>query len=321
MIWPKLAVSLLLLLALMGGFWLYVLHRAATREAALIATYPPTGQFLTVNGLRVHVLIAGAGPDLILIHGASGNARDVTRALAARLTAQYRVIAFDRPGLGWSDALTDDSLAAQALHLSAAATQLGVTDPLVVGQSYGGSVGLAWVLHAPLKPRALVLISSPSLPWPGPLDIWYRMTSTRIGAAILIPLATAFVTESYIDASIAGIFHPATVPPGYADAIDAPMTLRRSALRANIGQVNALRAQIVAMEPHYAQPALPIELIHGTADTIVPLHIHSAPFAAAHRNANLTVIEGAGHMPHYSHPDLVIAAIARAALRSPPQSP
>lgn len=321
MIWPKLAVSLLVLLALLGGFWAYVLHRAAAREAALIAAHPPAGQFLTVNGLRVHVLIAGTGPDLILIHGASGNARDVTLALADRLTDDYRVIAFDRPGLGWSDPLPDDSLAAQALHLSAAAEQLGVRNPLVVGQSYGGSVALAWALHSPMKPRALVLISSPSLPWPGPLDIWYRLTNTRLGAAVLIPLATAFVSDDYINASIQGIFRPAAVPQGYAQAIDAPMTLRRSALRANIAQVNALRAQLVDMEPLYAQLTLPIEIIHGTADTIVPLHIHSAPFAATHPNAHLTVIDGAGHMPHYSHPEAVIAAISRAALRSASQSP
>ncbi len=321
MIWPKLGVSLVVLAALLAGFSAYVLHRAAAREAALIAAHPALGQMIPVNGLRVHALIAGSGPDLILIHGASGNARDVTLALAARLTQHYRVIAFDRPGLGWSDPLPDDSLTAQALHLSAAAAQLGVTDPLLVGQSYGGSVALAWALHAPLKPRALVLISSPSLPWPGPLDIWYRLTSTRIGAAVLIPLATAFVSDDYINASIEGVFRPAPVPPGYAKAIDAPMTLRRSALYANVAQVNALRAQLVEMQPLYDQLTLPVEIVHGSADTIVPLTIHSGPFAAAHANAHLTVIEGAGHMPHYSHPEVVIKAIARAALRSPRQSP
>ncbi len=321
MIWPKLAVSLLLIAALLGGFAVYVLKRAASREAALIAAHPPSGQILMVNGLRVHVLIAGAGPDLILIHGASGNARDVTLALADRLTKDHRVIAFDRPGLGHSDPLPNDALADQARHLSAAALQLGVSNPLLVGQSYGGSVALAWALHGDMKPRALVLISAPSLPWPGPLDIWYRLNNTKLGAAVLIPLATAFVSDAYINASIAGIFHPAPVPPGYAKAIDAPMTLRRSALGANLAQVNALRAQLVDMEPLYARLALPIEIVHGSADTIVPLHIHSRPFSALHPNAHLTVIDGAGQMPHYSHPDIVIAAIARAALRSPPQSP
>ena len=314
----KLGVSLVLIAALTAAFAVFVHYRAAAREAALIAAHPPRGQFIAVNGLRVHYIMAGSGPDLILIHGASGNALDLTGPLMDQLSPHYRVIAFDRPGLGWSDPIEDDSLTGQALHLAAAADQLGVKEPILVGQSYGGSVTLAWALYAPVKPRALVLISAPSLPWPGSLDIWYRLTSTRIGAAILVPNATTFVPESYIDASITGVFAPSPVPPGYGDAIDVDLTLRRSTLRANAGQVNALRPQIVAMEPDYPALTLPIEMLHGTADTIVPLKIHSAPFAARMPNAHLTVIDGAGHMPHYSHTSLVIDAIARAALRSAP---
>ena len=49
-----------------------------------------------MNGLRVHVQVAGTGPDLVLIHGASGNLRDVSFDLMDRLTPQYRVLAFDR---------------------------------------------------------------------------------------------------------------------------------------------------------------------------------------------------------------------------------
>ncbi len=321
MISRKLGISLVIVAALIAAFAAWVNVSAASREAALTAAHPPRGQFITVNGVRVHYLMAGSGPDLILIHGASGNALDLAGPLMADLARQYRVIAFDRPGLGWSDPIDADSLTGQALHLSAAATQLGVTNPIVVGQSYGGSVSLAFALQAPLKPRAMVLISAPSLPWPGALDIWYRLTSSRLGSALIIPVATAFVPESYVDGSITGVFAPSAVPPGYGDAIDVDLTLRRSTLRANAGQVNALRDQIVAQEPFYPLLTLPIEMLHGTEDTIVPLAIHSAPFAARLTNAHLTVIDGAGHMPHYSHTDLVLQAIARAALRSAPQSP
>ena len=318
MILRKLGVSLGLVAALIAAFSLYVNARAGSREAALMAAHPARGQFITVNGAQVHYIMAGSGPDLILIHGASGNALDLTGPLMEQLSQHYRVIAFDRPGLGWSGPIADDSLTGQALQLSAAAETLGVTNPIVVGQSYGGSVTLAWALYAPLKPRALVLISAPSLPWAGPLDIGYRLTASGAGSALIIPLATAFVPESYIDTSITGVFAPSPVPRGYGDAIDVDLMLRRSTLRANAGQVNALRAQIVAMEPDYPTLTLPIEMLHGTADTIVPLKIHSAPFAARLPNAHLVVIDGAGHMPHYSHTGLVFDAIARAALRSAP---
>ncbi|MDB5665987.1 alpha/beta hydrolase [Cypionkella sp.] len=325
MIWKKLAAKLLITATILGGISAVTLWRAQAREDAIALKYPAEGQFLTVNTARVHVYVAGQGPDLILIHGASGNARDMTLALAADLTKSYRVIAFDRPGLGWSDEIADQTLRGQALHLSAAAAQLNVQNPIIVGQSYGGSVALAWALFAPIKPRALVLIAAPSLPWPGSLDLVYQVSASVFGAALVPPVATAYVPESFVTSSIAAIFSPDPVPPGYADTIAAPLILRRAALRANFAQVNSLRAEIVAQQPLYPQLTLPIELIHGTEDAIVPLHIHSEPLSALLPDANLTVVAGTGHMLHHSHRAEVLAVIARAAersgLRAAPQSP
>jgi pimeloyl-ACP methyl ester carboxylesterase len=287
--------------------------RASARETAAEAAYPATGQFVTVGGRRLHYEVAGSGPDLVLIHGASGSLRDVTFSLRDRLTDRFRVIVVDRPGLGHSDALDDISLLAQARHIKAAVAQLGVTEPIVLGQSYGGAVALAWALEG--GPRALVLVGAPSMPWPGTLDIWYRVTSTRIGRAVAVPLASAFVPDSYVRSATAAVFAPDPVPPGYDDWLGAALTLRRETLATNTAQVNALRAELVTMEPRYADLAIPVELVHGTADTIVPLDIHSQPVSRILPEATLTVIDGAGHMPHHGHAEVVIAAIDRAALR------
>lgn len=315
MILPKLAVSLSLVACLLAGFAVYTLHRANTKEAAIEARFPPKGHFVTIDGVRVHYLEAGSGPDtIILIHGASGNALDVANPLMEPLAKTHRVIAFDRPGLGWSDPIPDgDSLKAQADHLSKAAAALSVQNPVLVGQSYGGSVALAWALYAPMKPRALVLISAPSLPWPGKLDIWYRITRTPLGRAIMLPLVTAYLPRSYLDDTIRGIFAPNPVPANYTTSIAAPLTLRRATLAANVGQVNRLYAEVTAMQPLYPGLTLPITLLHGTSDTVVPAHIHSIPLAKLLPNATLTLFDDTGHMPHYSHIPEVLAAIARTA--------
>ena len=316
MISRKLVISLAVLGALLVALALYTDARAARREAAAEAAAPPLGQLLMVNGTRVHALVKGAGPDLILIHGASGNLRDFL-PLIDKLSPQYRVIAFDRPGLGWSDPIPDGStLKAQALQLAAAASQLGVKNPIVLGQSYGGSVALAWALYAPLKPAALVLVSSPSLPWPGKLDWWYQLTASWIGQTFVIPLAAAFVPDAYVNRTITDIFAPDPAPPDYLTYIGAGLTLRRQTLRINAEQVNSLRPQIVDMSRLYPQLTLPVELVHGDADTIVPLTIHSLPLSKPLPNATLTVAKGAGHMVHHAQPDLVLAAIDRAALRA-----
>lgn len=307
---PRLAASLLIAVLGFAG----VTHwRASAREAAAVAAFPPSGQFVTVDGTRLHYEIAGTGPDLVMIHGASGSLRDLTYALRDLLTDRYRVIVVDRPGLGHSDPLDDTSLAAQARIIKAGVAQLGVTDPVVLGQSYGGAVALAWALEG--GPRALVLVGSPSMPWPGDLDLWYRVTSNPVGRALAVPVASAFVPESYVRSATRAVFAPDPVPPGYEAHLGSALTLRRATLATNTVQVNALRAELVTMEPRYPTLTLPVELIHGTADTIVPLHIHSDPLSQRLPDATLTVIDGAGHMPHHAHAEQVIAAIDRAALR------
>lgn len=285
---------------------------AARRERAIEAAFPPLGQITRVNGHRVHSLTLGQGPEALILHGASGNLRDLL-PLMQRLAPHFRITAFDRPGMGWSDPIPDGTLlAAQARHLAQAAQALGIARPLLIGQSYGGSVALAWALESLLAPRALTLISSPSLPWPGKLDPWYRLTALPLGRALAIPLAAAFVPEAYVAATTRAIFAPDPVPEAYAATIGAALALRRRSLQTNTAQVNALRAQLVAQSAHYPGLALPIEMIHGDADTIVPLTVHSGPLSAILPTANLTILPGAGHMPHHAAPEAVLAAIHRA---------
>lgn len=303
--------------ALLGLGLIAATHwRMAAREQAALAAHPPTGQFVTVEGLQVHLQVAGSGPDLVLIHGANGNLREFTFALMDRLSDRYRVIAVDRPGLGYSDPLpdADATVAGQARVLRAAVAQIGVENPLVLGQSYGGTVALAWALQD--MPAGLILVSAPSLPWPGELDPWYRMTASAIGRATLVPLASAFVAQSYVRRAIDGVFAPQTVPEGYADHLGIDLTLRRQSMAVNALQINALRPEVEAMQQDYPRLTLPVELVHGDADTIVPLSIHSQPLMALIPNGALTVLKNAGHMPHHTHPEDVIAAIDRAALRA-----
>jgi len=290
--------------------------RISAREARALTDTPPVGEFVMVEGQRVHLLQQGSGPDLVLIHGASGNLRDFTFGLSDRLSRNYHVIAVDRPGLGHSDPMQngDTSVAGQARILRGAVAQMGVTNPIVLGQSYGGAVALAWALQE--KPAALVLVSAVSMPWPGELDPWYRLTASPFGRAVLVPLASAFVPETYVRRAVEGVFAPDTPPPDYARHLGIGLSLRRSSLAANVMQINNLRAEVVSMVPRYSSLDMPIELLHGDADTIVPLSVHAERLLPLLPDASLTVLPGAGHMPHHTHPDAVIAAINRAAARA-----
>ena len=301
------------LLAIVALFSLATVLRALWRGRRACAAFPPTGQFITVNGRRVHYQQAGAGPDLVLLHGASGSIREFDFGLMAALAQRFRVTAIDRPGLGYSEALAKDGLPDQARHLSGVCDQLGITAPLVVGQSFGGSVALAWALQG--GPRALVLIGAPALPWPGDLDIWYRLNRGPLRGVMPL-LAAAWIWPGYIANSLTGIFTPNPVPPGYAAQIGTALTIRYNTLAANVRQVNGLRAGLVAQEPQYPRLTLPIEMIHGEDDRVVPIHIHSRPMAARLPSAVLTALPATGHMPHHSHLAQVLAAIDRAHSRA-----
>jgi pimeloyl-ACP methyl ester carboxylesterase len=313
-----LATSLLLASLALAGCAGIVGNRAGAREAAAEAAYPPTGRLIEVQGRTVHAHVEGTGPDLVLIHGASGNTRDFTFALVDRLKSDYRVIAFDRPGLGWSDDLGAVGISplVQADVLRAAAETLGVRRPVVLGHSYGGAVALAWALRAPQDTGALVIVSGATMPWPGGLGPWYAITSSQVGGATVVPLVTAFAPLSRAEETIAAIFTPDPVPKGYAAYVGAGLTLRRDTLRANARQVSGLKPHIQLMEPQYHRLEMPVEILHGSADTIVPAAIHAEPLARRLADAELTILPGVGHMPHHSAPEAVLSAIDRAAARA-----
>ena len=307
-------------LALAGGA-LTLASRIAAREAGAEAAFPAQGHLIPVGEGLIHAETQGAGRDVVLIHGASGNTRDFTFAFSGHLAAAgFRVTAFDRPGLGWSSDLGSAGISpmAQAQAIATAARELGILRPIVLGQSYGGAVTLAWALTAAdiLPPSALVLVAAAAMPWQGGLGFRYDMLSSRLGLATALPLATAFASEALITREIEAIFAPEPVPEGYTGYIGAELTLRRAAMRANLLQVAGLKPHLQALSAGYADLQLPVELIHGSADLIVPPAIHAEPLVKLLPNAALEMIEGAGHMPHHTQATKVIAAVLRAAARS-----
>jgi pimeloyl-ACP methyl ester carboxylesterase len=311
----KLLLWVLLALAAFTGVTIW---KAARHERQAEATWPPEGDVLTIDGHRVHYVVMGEGPDLVLVHGASGNTRDFTHALAGRLAMRYRVIVMDRPGLGYTDRIDPQgaSLAAQAGLLSDAATRLGADRPIVFGHSYGGAVALAWALSRPDNVSALVLSAAASNPWDTGLGTYYTILSHPLGQWFLIPLLTAWVPDRVVDEQIDAVFAPQVAPPGYHAHIGAGLTLRRVSMRANALHRRNLLREITAQAPRYGEIDVPVEILHGDADLTVPLHVHSEPLSRQVPGASLSVLPGVGHMLHHADPDAVEAAIDRAASRA-----
>jgi len=316
---------------LLGVTAIATLYTAHIRAGFAETEYPAIGNFVEVTGGRVHYVQEGEGPDLILLHGAGGNLRDFTFSLMGQLSDRYRVTAFDRPGQGYTDqvpgvptgpfATEGDSPVAQAEMLREAAAALDIEAPIVVGHSFGGIVAMAWAttgLDTPRKTDASAIVSFAGvlMPWPGDLGSYYTINGSALGGAIAVPLISAFVPASRVESAIANTFSPQDPVPGYVEYIGGALALRSDNFRANVRQVNTLRPHVVEMEKLYPQLTLPIEIIHGTADTTVPINVHPEQLIKIVPSANLTPLDGIGHQPHQVDEPAAIAAIDRAAERA-----
>lgn len=289
----------------------------ATQPLKSDQTQPAT-RILTVDGKAVQADIRGDGPAIILLHGASGNLRDMTFDLARRLERSYRVISFDRPGLGSSDPLHNrgESPREQARHLAEAARKLGVREAVIVGHSYGGAVALAWALEAPEQVAAVVSLAGVAMPWPGGLGFWYDFAANRFVGKYVLPVLSRLVPDSYVHGAIQGVFSPDSAPDGYADHIGIDLTLDPRIQHTNAAQVARLRPHVVEMSARYGSLEMPIELLHGDLDDTVPAWVHSTPLSEIAPNANLTLLPGVGHMPHHAEPEATVEVIERAARRA-----
>jgi pimeloyl-ACP methyl ester carboxylesterase len=120
---------------------------------------------LKANGQNFHYQQAGTGPDVILIHGLTGDLSIWFLCGAMGVFARsFRVTAFDLRGHGYSDVPRDGYTSAdQAVDVMAIMNELEIDRAMLVGHSFGAVIALhAAVLH-PDRIDSVVL-SDPSFP-------------------------------------------------------------------------------------------------------------------------------------------------------------
>ncbi|MBU2866464.1 alpha/beta fold hydrolase [Pacificibacter marinus] len=296
----------------------FTFARYRMRHAERLA--PMRGQLVTGRGgATIHVETYGPAraQPLIMIHGMSGSTYDMTHSLLPELENEFRVYIVDRPGFGYSPMLDHgEDLQSQARAIREAVFALDSRKPIVLGHSYGGAVALAMALDAPETLAALVLLSAPSHQWAGAPVLLYRILTTPILGSIAAWLIAAYVPNSYIHTQIKAVFAPQPIPDGYIKTYQPIRALRPSTYVLNARQRIALKAQLADMEPRYPTIGLPVESVHGTADTTVPHLIHAIPLDNQMQVNRLVELGGIGHMPHHCALEDVEHAVYRAASRA-----
>jgi 2-hydroxy-6-oxonona-2,4-dienedioate hydrolase/2-succinyl-6-hydroxy-2,4-cyclohexadiene-1-carboxylate synthase len=116
------------------------------------------------NGVNLHYLQAGSGPDMVMLHGFSGNLAVWHLRMVPLLQDDFRVTTFDLRGHGYSSMPPSGYTTRHMAHdLLALMDELKIEQADLVGHSYGADVVLHFALLFPHRARRLVLIE-PGIP-------------------------------------------------------------------------------------------------------------------------------------------------------------
>jgi pimeloyl-ACP methyl ester carboxylesterase len=285
----------------------------------LEAAHPPTGQFIEVSGVRLHVVVLGlppenpnAEPAVVLIHGASGNLEDMRLALGEKLALNYRVILIDRPGHGWSSRPTDgdcSSPACQAELVDGVLEKLQVRRAILVGHSWGGAFAAAYGLAFPQRTAGLVLLSAPTHPWSGDPGWYNKVALLPFFGALFLRTCVYPLGLLLVESVSRSVFEPQAVPDNYLQRAAIRLVLRPQNFHSNARDLVSLKNFITAQVPRYGELRVPTVIITGDQDALVSPEINARALAATLPGAKLMFLEGVGHMAHHAAPEAVAAAL------------
>lgn len=285
--------------------------------------WPPAGEHVDVNGQPVHVIQVGeGGPAVLMIHGASANAREFTFTLAPRLEDNHRILMADRPGHGYSGRPEGgERLGVQAAQMAGALKALVPGEKaVIVGHSFGGAVALRLALDHPELVSGLVLLAPTTHDWGSGGVAWYnRLAGPPVIGPVFSQLAPV-VGPAQVKGGIDGVFNPNDAPPGYYEDAGLGLLFRPPEFRANAEDVNALRGELADQQARYPEIDVPVILFSGAKDTVINPTLHAGKIKHQVEDFTLVPLADSGHMPHHDHGAEVADAIRKLAGRAGDQS-
>jgi pimeloyl-ACP methyl ester carboxylesterase len=119
---------------------------------------------ISVNGVRLHYIQAGKGPDIVLLHGLSGNLAVWHLRMLPLLQDRFRLTTYDLRGHG-NSSMPPAGYATRdmARDLLALLDALDIEAPVLLGHSFGADIALHFALLFPARVSKLVLIE-PGIP-------------------------------------------------------------------------------------------------------------------------------------------------------------
>jgi pimeloyl-ACP methyl ester carboxylesterase len=143
---------------------LSVMTVQANAEHASQAANPPPGQLVDIgDGQRLHLRTWGKANDrpTIILDVSAAQPSSIWAWIAQDLSATYRVVAYDRPGMAWSANVPGRDAQSAADALGRALERSGIGPPyVVVGHSFGGLSARVFAAEHRDEIRGLVLLDT-----------------------------------------------------------------------------------------------------------------------------------------------------------------
>jgi pimeloyl-ACP methyl ester carboxylesterase len=307
------------------GASLAAIGLAALAAAALVVRnrtrkvereHPPTGRFVQVDGMRLHYVERGEGRPLVLLHGNFVTEREFELSGLLDMAARdYRVIAFDRPGFGYSERPRGTRIfgpQAQAQLIARALRKLGVERPIVLGHSWGAMVAISMALDHPESVASLVLESGYYYPTLRP----DALIAAPLGIPLLGDLMLRTVTPLQFRMTwplmVKQMFRPSPIPDHFR-RYPPWMSARPAQLRASAVEMTMAVPAAMRLQSRYRGLRVPAVIIAGREDRQAHADAHSERLHAELPMSELVLVDGMGHMLHHLTPARVLQAIDAAA--------
>ena len=236
----------------------------------------------------------GEGSPLLFVHGLGDSCRSFMQPIS-RLSAHFRCIAYDLPsgprdGAGLRRYAHDDLVA----DVWALLDHLGLPQSYILGSSFGATIVLKAMHARPERlPRAILQGGLAYRPlrraeyW---LAYWGRFPSRPHGRPSAAREGAAQDSRHGLQGDVPRHLEP------------FPRLFRTRGLSAFASQAYMLHGlDLRPILPAIRQPVL---LICGDQDRVVP-RVHAEMLLQGLPNAGRVVIEGCGHVPSYTHPEIL----------------
>jgi pimeloyl-ACP methyl ester carboxylesterase len=288
------AVILLLILGLVALSAVVTAYLAAEARAVV----PRKGKMTKVRGGAIHWVESGQGRPIVMIHGLGGNLLNFTYALTEQLDDEFRVIALDRPGCGWSerDGDAQATLPEQARMISEFIAKEGLENPLIVGHSLGGAIAVTLGLNHPESVGGLALLCPATQPIDGTpdafkgIDIPSAAMRRVMAYTIAGPLGLLMQKKLFTE-----IFRPEPIVRDFGPKAGATLGRTPQAFIAASEDMQRARETVGEVAGREAQLKLTSAVLFGADDNILDPALHGEKFASL-TGAELKLLPGRGHM-------------------------